>query len=170
MKFTNPNLCMSQNQRNQKKNMENPANLHQNLFQMVLSGRTSWNLTGGVHQRKVLSHQIFPVQKVKRKNYQKFHTCWLSVREPMIGFRKKKSNFRTKDANGKNGGVFFSRWDPFSWKLHPSKTKSKKNPETWWQRPSKKNLIGGQKAHFQGRSCRFREASSKMTRTLKSKK
>lgn len=33
--------------------------------------------------------------------------------------------------------MFFSRWDPFFWKVHPSKTKSNKDTETWWQRPSK---------------------------------
>lgn len=147
--------------------MENPANLHQNLFQTVLFGQKLMEFNRGVHQRKVLSHQSFQYIKWREETIRNSAPVWLSVREPMIGFRKKKSNFRTKDANGENG--FFQDEILFFEKYTPPKRRAKK-PLKHCGKDHPKDLIRGQKAHFQGRSCRFREASSKMTRTLKSKK
>ena len=149
MKFTNSNLRMSENKQFRKRTwkiLQISTNISFKSFFLVGS---SWNLTGGVHQRKVLSHQIFPVPQVKRKNYQKFHTCWLSVREPMIGFPKKKSNFRTKDANGKNGDVFF-KMRSFFLKSTPLQDEEQKNHWNMVAKTiQKKTYWGRQKAHFQ---------------------
>ena len=128
--------------------MENPANLHQNLFQTVLFGQKLMEFNRGVHQRKVLSHQSFQYIKWREETIRNSAPVWLSVREPMIGFRKKKSNFRTKDANGENG--FFQDEILFFEKYTPPKRRAKKPLKHCGKDHPKKNLLGGKRLIFKG--------------------
>lgn len=131
--------------------MENPANLHQNLFQMVLSGRKLMEFhRGGTLKKSFEPPNLSSTSSEEKKLSESPHLFGWASGNQWLDFERRHPTSRLKTPTEKMV-MFFSRWDPFFSKSTPLQNEEHKKKH--WNMVAKtiqKTLLGDKRLIFKG--------------------